>query len=65
MMITGGVAPNRAGRVSPFASKLTYSWEARKHRVVTDAVHKYPTKICMQILVSLVSECIHSQTDLL
>ncbi|EGD74607.1 2,4-dienoyl-CoA reductase FadH2 [Salpingoeca rosetta] len=52
LMVTGGIAPNREGRVSPFASKLTYKWEARRHRVVTDAVHKYDAKICMQILHS-------------
>ena len=50
-LFEGGIAPNRAGRVSPFASKLTYSWEAKKHRVVTDAVHYHDAKICMQILV--------------
>jgi 2,4-dienoyl-CoA reductase (NADPH2) len=48
---TGGVAPNRAGRVSPFASKLTYHWEAKIHRKVTEAVHRHDSKICMQILV--------------
>ena len=53
-MVTGGIAPNRSGRVSPFASKLTFSWEARQHRIVTDAVHKHKdAKICMQVLVRL------------
>eukprot|EP00730_Choanoeca_flexa_P002348 TRINITY_DN11016_c0_g1_i4.p1 TRINITY_DN11016_c0_g1~~TRINITY_DN11016_c0_g1_i4.p1 ORF type:complete len:679 (+),score=211.64 TRINITY_DN11016_c0_g1_i4:301-2337(+) len=52
LIVTGGIAPNRRGRVSPFASKLTYSWEARRHRVVTEAVHKHGAKICMQILHS-------------
>lgn len=50
LMVTGGVAPNREGRVSPFASKLTYRWEAWRHRVVTDAVHAHDGKIAMQIL---------------
>ena len=48
----GGIGPNRSGRVSPFASKLTYKWEAKRHRVVTDAVHRHDGKICMQILHS-------------
>ncbi|EDQ89808.1 uncharacterized protein MONBRDRAFT_16735 [Monosiga brevicollis MX1] len=52
LMVTGGVAPNRTGRVSPFASKLTYSWEAKRHRIVTDAVHEHGSKIAMQILHS-------------
>eukprot|EP00052_Salpingoeca_macrocollata_P026656 m.248632 g.248632 ORF g.248632 m.248632 type:complete len:680 (+) comp22614_c0_seq6:2063-4102(+) len=52
LIVTGGVAPNRAGRVSPFALKLTYKWEAQRHRVVTDAVHAHDGKICMQILHS-------------
>eukprot|EP00048_Salpingoeca_helianthica_P005561 m.89149 g.89149 ORF g.89149 m.89149 type:complete len:684 (-) comp13643_c0_seq4:56-2107(-) len=50
LIVTGGIAPNRRGRVSPFASKLTYSWEAWRHRVVTDTVHHHGAKICMQIL---------------
>ncbi len=50
LMVTGGIAPNRVGRTSPFASKLTFRWEAARHRVVTDAVHQHGSKICMQIL---------------
>eukprot|EP00045_Choanoeca_perplexa_P011633 m.124278 g.124278 ORF g.124278 m.124278 type:complete len:679 (+) comp15701_c0_seq1:135-2171(+) len=52
LMVTGGIAPNRRGRVSPFASKLTYKWEALRHRDVTAAVHQHDAKICMQILHS-------------
>ena len=48
----GGIAPNRRGRVSPFASKLSYTWEAWRHREVTAAVHQHDAKICMQILHS-------------
>ena len=29
LIITGGVAPNRAGKVSPFAGKMSNSFEAR------------------------------------
>lgn len=50
LMITGGIAPNRRGRASPFASKLTYGWEAKRHRIVTDSVHKHNAKILVQIL---------------
>lgn len=50
LIVTGGVAPNRAGWVKPFAAKLSNSREARKHRMVTDAVHAANGHICMQIL---------------
>jgi 2,4-dienoyl-CoA reductase (NADPH2) len=50
LMVTGGIAPNREGWVSPFAAKLTTSGEARKHSIITKAVHDADGKICMQIL---------------
>jgi 2,4-dienoyl-CoA reductase (NADPH2) len=52
LIVTGGVAPNRAGKVSPFAGKMSNVFEARAHREVCDAVHQHDTKICMQILHS-------------
>lgn len=50
LIVTGGIAPNRAGWVSPFAAKLSTQGEADKHQVITDAVHQHDGKICMQIL---------------
>jgi len=53
LIVTGGISPNRAGWVGPFAAKLTNDNEVAKHRVVTQAVHDENdgnTKICMQIL---------------
>jgi 2,4-dienoyl-CoA reductase (NADPH2) len=50
LIVTGGVAPNRQGWVSPFAAKLTTVREAKKHKIVTEAVHAEGGKICMQIL---------------
>ncbi len=50
LMVTGGVAPNVAGWVSPFAGKLTTSAAARDHRIITDAVHADGGKIALQIL---------------
>jgi 2,4-dienoyl-CoA reductase (NADPH2) len=50
LIVTGGIAPNTAGWVGPFASKLTNSRTAKKHKIVTDAVHEHDGKICMQIL---------------
>lgn len=53
-MVTGGIAPNRAGRVSPAAAKMTSLKEATPHRVVTDAVHQHGGKIAMQVRASAV-----------
>jgi 2,4-dienoyl-CoA reductase (NADPH2) len=50
LIVTGGVAPNRAGWVAPFSIRLTGSRQAQKHGIVTDAVHAAGGKICMQIL---------------
>ena len=50
LIVTGGVAPNRAGWTSPFGSKLSTRSEANQHRLITDAVHAEGGKICMQIL---------------
>ena len=48
--MTGGIAPNRAGWVKPFAGKLSSPREVARHRLVTDAVHAEGGRICMQIL---------------
>jgi 2,4-dienoyl-CoA reductase (NADPH2) len=50
LIITGGIAPNMAGWVKPFAGKLSWPWEVRRHRQVTSAVHAEGAHICMQIL---------------
>ncbi len=50
LIVTGGVAPNRAGQVKPFAAKLTNRYERWKHRCVADAVHAHGGRIAMQIL---------------
>lgn len=50
LIVTGGIAPNRAGWVSPFSARLSTKATARKHRIITEAVHKEGGKICMQIL---------------
>ena len=52
LIVTGGIAPNIAGWVAPFAGRMSSSRHAKKHRVITDAVHKEGGKICMQILHS-------------
>jgi 2,4-dienoyl-CoA reductase (NADPH2) len=52
LMVTGGIAPNHAGRVAPFAADLVSSKQAKLHKEVTSAVHNVGSgsKICMQIL---------------
>jgi 2,4-dienoyl-CoA reductase (NADPH2) len=50
LIVTGGFAPNIAGWAKPFAGRLTTSGAARRHRVVTDAVHQADGKIALQIL---------------
>lgn len=50
LIVTGGIAPNFAGRVEPLGSELSRFWHVNKHKTITNAVHKYDTKICLQIL---------------
>jgi 2,4-dienoyl-CoA reductase (NADPH2) len=50
LMVTGGFAPNIEGWAKPFAGTLSTSAAARRHRVVTDAVHAEGGKIALQIL---------------
>ena len=50
LMVTGGVAPNRAGWVSPFSIRLAKASQIKDHQIVTSAVHQAGGKICMQIL---------------
>ncbi len=50
LIVTGGIAPNRAGWVSPFSAKLTNTKEMQHHNIITNAVHAEGGKIAMQIL---------------
>ena len=50
LIVTGGIAPNFAGRVEPRASQLSFPWQVGKHRLITEAVHAAGGKIAMQIL---------------
>ena len=50
LIVTGGIAPNRAGKVSPLAGKMSNGLEAAAHAEVADAVHTHGGKIAMQIL---------------
>ena len=50
LMVTGGVAPNRAGWVSPFSLRLASRSQVKDHKIITEAVHAADGRICMQIL---------------
>lgn len=50
LIVTGGFAPNRSGRLAPFSAKLTNSKEAHRHELVTHTVHEAGGKIALQIL---------------
>ena len=50
LIVTGGIAPNLAGRLEPRASQLSFGWQVAKHRQVTDAVHAAGGRIALQIL---------------
>ena len=50
LIVTGGIAPNEAGRPWKAGAKLTTNEEVAQHRKVTAAVHAEGGKIAMQIL---------------
>mgnify|MGYP000712819938 CR=1 FL=1 len=50
LIVTGGISPNARGRLAPLGCELSKFWHVNKHKVITDAVHKYDTKICVQLL---------------
>lgn len=50
LIITGGIAPNWSGRLTPGASDLIWPWQIKKHQKITEAVHEAGSKIALQIL---------------
>jgi len=50
LMVTGGLAPNIAGWLKPFAGRLSMPWHVARHRTLTGAVHADGGRICLQIL---------------
>ncbi len=50
LIVTGGISPNFRGRLAPHSSQLSNRFQLKKHRLITDAVHKEDGKICLQIL---------------
>jgi len=50
LIVTGGIAPNFQGRTYPLAMQLSFPWQVKNHKIITDEVHKHDGKICLQIL---------------
>ncbi len=50
LIITGGFAPNRRGRLAPFAADLKSHSQISNHREMTESVHQHGGKIALQIL---------------
>jgi 2,4-dienoyl-CoA reductase (NADPH2) len=50
LIVTGGIAPDLLGRLTPHGSSMTSGSDVLKHKIVTEAVHSNGGKICMQIL---------------
>jgi len=52
LIITGGYAPNSAGLIEPGGPMLTDRAQVPELRQITEAVHRYDSRICLQILHS-------------
>lgn len=50
LSITGGYAPTKRGWLLPFGSEMTTHRAARKHKLITGAVHDEGGKIALQLL---------------
>ncbi|WP_057831657.1 NADPH-dependent 2,4-dienoyl-CoA reductase [Colwellia sp. TT2012] len=50
LIVTGGYGPSKRGATHPNTQIMTSAEDIAKHRVITDEVHKYGSKICLQIL---------------
>ena len=50
LMVTGGYGPSKRGATHPNTKIMANADDIAKHRVITDEVHKYDSKICLQIL---------------
>jgi 2,4-dienoyl-CoA reductase (NADPH2) len=50
LIVTGGYGPTKRGATHHHTRMIKTSEDIAKHRVITDEVHKYDSKICMQIL---------------
>ena len=52
LIVTGGISPNRRGVLGPNGARMQSMRHAKKHQVITEAVHRESGRILMQILHS-------------
>lgn len=50
LIVTGGISPNRRGVLGPGGARMQSLRHAKRHRAITNAVHKHNGRILMQIL---------------
>ncbi len=50
LIITGGISPSELGVLGPGMCAMLTEADAKKHKVITDAVHAAGGRICMQVL---------------
>ena len=50
LIVTGGISPNRRGVLGPNGARMQSMRHAKKHQVITEAVHREGGRILMQIL---------------
>ena len=50
LIITGGIAPNKAGTITEHGAHLSEPAQCAEHQIITTAVHKASAKIVLQIL---------------
>ena len=50
LIVTGGIGPNTEGGTHSATKNLRTQQDIDDHRVITEAVHQYEGKICLQIL---------------
>ncbi|MFT6630226.1 MAG: 2,4-dienoyl-CoA reductase (NADPH2) [Bacteriovoracaceae bacterium] len=50
IIVTGGIAPNLQGRLHPLGCQLSFPWQIKKHKKLTQKVQEAGAKICLQIL---------------
>ena len=50
LIVTGGISPNQQGLTFSGSAALDHIYKVAQHQLVTQAVHKAGSKICMQIL---------------
>ncbi|WP_431859267.1 FAD-dependent oxidoreductase [Micrococcus terreus] len=50
LIVTGGFSPNLTGLLDPTSGTMSSARDARKHRVITEAVHQADGRIALQLL---------------